>query len=71
MFPIAETKSPNCWDFWFLILGLLVFDTGIIGFSMWEKDILFPFSTFPDFTRHFFSSLAETVDSCFVVVLNR
>ena len=27
--------------------------------------------TFPDFTRHFFSSLAETVDSCFVVVLNR
>jgi len=26
---------------------------------------------FPDFTRHFFSSLAETVDSCFVVVLNR
>ena len=27
--------------------------------------------TFPDFTRHFFSSLAETVDSCIVVVLNR
>ena len=27
--------------------------------------------TFPDFTGHFFSSLAETVDGCFVVVLNR
>ena len=27
--------------------------------------------TFPDFTRHFFSSLAETVDGSFVVVLNR
>ena len=27
--------------------------------------------TFPDFTRHFFSSLTETVDSCFGVVLNR
>ena len=27
--------------------------------------------TFPDLTRHFFSSLTESVDSCFVVVLNR
>ena len=25
--------------------------------------------TFPDFTRHFFSSLAEIVDGCFFVVL--
>ena len=27
--------------------------------------------TFPDLTRHFFSSLAETVDGCSIVVLNR
>lgn len=27
--------------------------------------------TFPNFTRHFFSSLAETVDDCLVLVLNR
>ena len=36
------------------------------------ENLAFLFSlTFPDFTRHFFSSLAETVDSSFVVVLNR
>jgi len=27
--------------------------------------------TFPDFTRHFFSSLADSVDGFVVVVLNR
>ena len=27
--------------------------------------------TFPDFTRHFFSSLADSVDTFDVVVLNR
>ena len=27
--------------------------------------------TFPDFTRHFFSSLADSVDAFVVVVLNR
>ena len=32
---------------------------------------LFLILTYTDFTRHFFSSLSETVDSSFVVVLNR
>ena len=37
---------------------------GAVNKNFWQV-------TFPDFTRHFFSSLAETVDSCFVVVLNQ
>ncbi len=48
---------------------------GVLGgmdYTKYTKDKEFKvFLTFPDFTRHFFSSLADSVDAFVVVILNR
>ena len=36
-----------------------------------KKSVFCIYLTFPDFTRHFFSSLTESVDGCFAVILNQ
>jgi hypothetical protein len=58
-------KHPAFWPKTFFILAQIAFRFGP------KRLQLVVMLAFPDFTRHFFSSLAETVDSCFVVVLNR
>ena len=50
-------------------LGMTCSHVGNEAFPRWEQSVPPKGMTFPDFTRHFFSLLTETVDDNSVVVL--